>query len=505
MVRQAPSYTWSAERVLDALRDWANFVGQAPRMYEWCPASTRSRGAESQSCRLWAEQHPRWPSATTVVGYHGSWRAALLAAGLPADRPPLESSVNERVDAAMRLHAVGMSQAAIAAELQLHPRTVRRYLRASLCGCGQGWVVKGTVCQACAQRLAVRRAPWTAAEVKRAIIEWARLEGAPPSTADWKQGRSARGRWKSEYPRWPSAHVAARLFGSWKAALEAAGFAGKPAAFSEQEVIAALIADADRLGRAPYVREWHRRPQQLPGVGAVIGHFGSWTDGLRAAGLRSPQEKNRWTQAATLHAVLIDAARRGRPPRADEWPRSTASHPSAAIAGRLFGSWNKMLSEAGLGTLRRGELTAEQLTRRGVEMTRALKAAQAELDAELARPAYELLARGRGWPSANAISQHFGSWPKACEAAGIQRHRWADITDDALLELLRNDAAELGRLPRKSEWAHSTAQRSSSAVIVCRFGSWTAALQAAGLRPPRFTQHPERSPRRPRVPTAEGG
>ena len=223
MVRQAPSYMWSAERVLDALRDWANSMGEAPRMHEWCPTSGISLGVESRRSRLWEEQHPRWPSATTVVGYHGSWRAALLAAGLPADRPPLEFSVNERVDAAQRLHAAGMSQAAIAVELELHPRTVRRYLRASLCGCGHGWVVKGTVCQACAQELAVRRAPWTAVEVKQAIIDWAKLEGGSPSMTDWKQGRNARGRWKSEYPRWPSANVAARRFGSWNGALEAAG------------------------------------------------------------------------------------------------------------------------------------------------------------------------------------------------------------------------------------------------------------------------------------------
>jgi Homing endonuclease associated repeat len=290
--------------------------------------------------------------------------------------------------------------------------------------------------------------------------------------------------------------VAARLFGSWKVALEAAGFAAKPAAFTEEDVIAALIADAQRLGRAPYLREWHHRPHHLPGVGAVIGHFGSWTDGLRAAGLRSPQEKDRWTEAATLRAARKDAARHGRPPRAHEWPRSTASHPSAAIAGRLFGSWNKMLSAGGLATLKRGEPTAEQLTRRGAQMTKALKGAQAELGVGLARPAYQTLARDRGWPSASAISHHFGSWPKACEAAGVARHHWADITDDALLELLRDHAAEIGRLPRKSEWARSTGKRPSSAVIVHRLGSWTAALQAAGLGPPRFTQHAGRSPER---------
>ena len=245
--------------------------------------------------------------------------------------------------------------------------------------------------------------------------------------------------------------------------------------------------------RAPYAREWHYRPSQLPGVGAVIGHFGSWGDGLRAAGLRSAQEKNRWTQAATLEAVRADAARRGRSPRADDWPRSTAGHPSAAIAGRLFGSWNKMLAAAGLPTHKRGAPSAEQLTRRAEEMVRALRSAQAELGAGFARPGYETLARTRGWPSGGAISRHFGSWPTAYEAAGAARHSWGELSDEALLELLRDHAAELGRLPRKSEWARSTGRRPSSTVITQRFGSWTAALPAAGLDPPRARQRAGRA------------
>jgi hypothetical protein len=203
--RQAAAYTWSAERVLDALRDWTEFVGEPPRISDWSPVRRGQR--ESQWCRLWKEQHPRWPSASTVVGYHGSWRAALLAAGLPADRPPLELSLDERVEAAQRLHAGRMSVAAIARELELDSRTIRRYLEASLCGCAQHYVVRGVICQACAQRLAVRRAEWTATEFTHALVEWARVEGAPPSESDWRSGRAAAGRWRREYPRWPPSHL----------------------------------------------------------------------------------------------------------------------------------------------------------------------------------------------------------------------------------------------------------------------------------------------------------
>jgi Homing endonuclease associated repeat len=461
------------------LRDWTEFVGEAPRMSDWSPVRGGER--ESQWCRLWKEQHPRWPSASAVVGYHGSWRAALLAAGLPADRAPLELSLEERVEAAQRLHAGRMSVAAIAHELELDSRTIRRYLAASVCGCGQQYVVKGVICQACAQRRAVRRAEWTATEFTDALIEWARLEGAQPSESEWKSGRAARGRWQREYPRWPAAHVARRLFGSWSAALQAAGFAARPTSFSEQEIIDALRADARRRGRPPYVKEWSRRPAQLPGRGAVIAHFGSWTNGLRAAGLRSPQEKNRWTRETTILAARQDAAERGRPPRQAEWPRSTDTYPSAAIAARLFGSWNEMLLAAQLPAIPRGGATSAQRTRREREMLRALKAAARELGETFARPSYQKLAHSRGWPSQSEISRHFGSWPAACAAASVNRPRRTDVDDVELLALLRADAASRGRAPHKSEWQRAAHNRPTSGTITDRFGTWTAALQAAGL------------------------
>ncbi|MGA2926782.1 MAG: hypothetical protein ABSG43_12440 [Solirubrobacteraceae bacterium] len=141
--------TWSAERVLDALRDWTREVGRPPLMYEWSAARARERGQAAGQWRRWAREYPRWPRAETVAGYHGTWRAALLAAGLPGGRPPFELSLNERVQAAQRMHAAGIRTATIANELGVVTETARSYLRASICGCGRNWMVKGPRCVEC--------------------------------------------------------------------------------------------------------------------------------------------------------------------------------------------------------------------------------------------------------------------------------------------------------------------------------------------------------------------
>jgi DNA-binding NarL/FixJ family response regulator len=69
-----------------------------------------------------------------VAHYHGTFGAALLAAGLPGGRPPLELPLNERVDAARRMAAAGFSAETIAGELGVHAGTVGTYLRAHMCG-----------------------------------------------------------------------------------------------------------------------------------------------------------------------------------------------------------------------------------------------------------------------------------------------------------------------------------------------------------------------------------
>jgi hypothetical protein len=81
------------------------------------------------------------------------------------------------------------------------------------------------------------------AAVERGVAEW------PPRV----------GRWTREYPRWPSTAVVSTLFGSWNAAMAAAGLPVTPYAYTNEEVIEALRVDARRLRRAPRIEDWRVR------------------------------------------------------------------------------------------------------------------------------------------------------------------------------------------------------------------------------------------------------
>jgi hypothetical protein len=83
-------------------------------------------------------------------------------------------------------------------------------------------------------------------------------------------------------------------------------------------------------------------------------------------------------------------------------------------------------------------------------------------------------------PSSSTYTQRFGSWNAALEAAGLEPYRRPTFSDEQLLQILRDLAAELGRTPLLRE-LQARSDLPSSSVYTRRFGGWNAALQAAGL------------------------
>ncbi|MFA5260175.1 MAG: HNH endonuclease, partial [Candidatus Omnitrophota bacterium] len=72
---------------------------------------------------------------------------------------------------------------------------------------------------------------------------------------------------------------------------------------------------------------------------------------------------------------------------------------------------------------------------------------------------------------------HFGSWKKALEAAGLKRGRNWGSTPEELLDNLKDVWVKLGRQPKYSEMTIPSSKFSSTAYAH-KFGNWTNALKA---------------------------
>jgi hypothetical protein len=114
---------------------------------------------------------------------------------------------------------------------------------------------------------------------------WAREHGHAPDWADWACATK-------EYPCYG---VVVNHYGSFARMLRRAGLPSPPAhvnrrgaRWSDEQILDALRAWAATRGRAPWRVEWSRAAAEHPSNGTVVSHFGSWKEGLRRAGLRSP-------------------------------------------------------------------------------------------------------------------------------------------------------------------------------------------------------------------------
>jgi hypothetical protein len=127
---------------------------------------------------------------------------------------------------------------------------------------------------------------------------------------------------------------------------------------------------------SPTVDEWRRAGPDHPSVTTVRQVFGSWNAAVEAAGFRprrpgesrraapvrlvrsEPSAPVRWSRETTLAALCEWAESRGRSPSLEQWRRASAGHPSAATVRRLFGSWNAAAEAAGFAPRRPGERQA---------------------------------------------------------------------------------------------------------------------------------------------------
>jgi Homing endonuclease associated repeat len=120
--------------------------------------------------------------------------------------------------------------------------------------------------------------------------------------------------------------------------------AGMRRRFSDEQLLDELRASALRLGRSPTMKEFAADPGANVHPQTVIEHFGTWNAAKRAAGLMPRRFVTREELLAALRALGEEL---GRTPTVGEIKRRRGAMPSASLYWHTFGSLAAALREAG--------------------------------------------------------------------------------------------------------------------------------------------------------------
>jgi hypothetical protein len=120
--------------------------------------------------------------------------------------------------------------------------------------------------------------------------------------------------------------------------------AGLRRRYTSEQIVEELQACAARIGRSPTMREFAADPATTVHPQTVIGHFGTWNEAKRAAGL----VPRRFATREELLERLRDLGEElGRTPTARDLEQRRGSMPSKSLYWHTFGSLQHALREAG--------------------------------------------------------------------------------------------------------------------------------------------------------------
>jgi hypothetical protein len=124
----------------------------------------------------------------------------------------------------------------------------------------------------------------------------------------------------------------------------------RPAAWTNEEIIAALQEWSARYGRPPNSCEWLVGSPDRPGSLCIRRRFGSWERALRRAGLKvnARRQGRYWSDDEILAALRGWARRHGRAPKAGDWTRAQQAHPCARSVAQRYGSFQSAVAAASL-------------------------------------------------------------------------------------------------------------------------------------------------------------
>ena len=155
-------------------------------------------------------------------------------------------------------------------------------------------------------------------------------------------------RWEAEFPDWPPSGASRVVFGGWSQMLRAAGIQAKAPSWAPEEILAALRAYALEFGRPPARVDLEPPPVGYPEVGTIERRFGSFSAGMRAAGME-PRRKHRWSQEAIIEAMREFKRKNNHWPKSTDWMVGGEYWPSTRTLYYYFDTWQAALDRAADG------------------------------------------------------------------------------------------------------------------------------------------------------------
>lgn len=187
---------------------------------------------------------------------------------------------------------------------------------------------------------------WNRETVIDACREWHAKYGTPPRCEDWE---GQRGAWpaKTTVQNWFGTwnHMVELAGFTPRESREAC------LVWTAEKILDTLRAFGAEHGRPPYADEWRAATPTTPNAFTLARRFGSWNAALEAAGLtpRRAGSPVRWTKDAIANAMLDWLLVNGRWPTCKDWAPGTANekHPTQSTVLRRFGTWKAAKRYAG--------------------------------------------------------------------------------------------------------------------------------------------------------------
>ena len=180
------------------------------------------------------------------------------------------------------------------------------------------------------------RSRWSRDRIIDCLVSDAKIRGRAATSHDWRTAAADH----------PTAQTVVAEFGSWNLALEAAGL---ETGWTKKQIIKMLRKDTKRRGDPPTGEDWNKPAPGRPTTATVCTIFGSWRAALEAAGLLpTGVGEIRWTKERIVDALQADASAHGSHPRAQDWRSKGPGRPTAQVVRRRFGSWQAAITAADL-------------------------------------------------------------------------------------------------------------------------------------------------------------